>query len=73
LLVAFVGTTFMTFDFFDLATVLAGAAAGLTAGAVVSGITVNSSKYKMIFDMPSIKGSINHRHVLNTYSLEEAS
>jgi hypothetical protein len=39
LLVAFVGTTFMTFDRFDLATVLAGAATGLTVGAVISGIT----------------------------------
>ncbi|PSB26258.1 hypothetical protein C7B82_20275 [Stenomitos frigidus ULC18] len=39
LLVAFAGTTFMTFDRFDLATALAGAATGLAAGAVVGGIT----------------------------------
>lgn len=39
LLVAFVGTTFMTFDRFDFATALAGAVTGLTAGAVVGGIT----------------------------------
>jgi len=39
LLVAFVGTTFMTFDRFDLATALASAANGVTAGAVVGGIT----------------------------------